>query len=59
MSIKENPNTLLEKADRASNLIEQMFLAHKISDENQFDSAHKEAGKLLFEMITELDKRFT
>ena len=32
----ENPKTLLEKVDAASNLVEQMQIAHAVKDEKTF-----------------------
>ena len=52
MSIEmENPTTILEKVDAASNLVEQMYLAHMIKDEKHFEEAHKKAGELLSDVI--------
>lgn len=52
MSIEmENPTTLLEKVDAAFNLVEQLYLAHKIKDEKTFEEAHKKAGELLADAI--------
>lgn len=60
MSIEmENPKTLLEKVDAASNYVEQMMLAHMIKDEERFKQAHKEASGLLFDatrMIEETEE---
>jgi hypothetical protein len=53
-----NPKTLLEKADAAANLIEQMFLAHMVKDEKQFREAHTKAGKLMFEVVREIEKAY-
>lgn len=51
MSINmKNPQTKLEKADAAANLIEQMWLAHSIKDETQFKKAHEQASKLMFDL---------
>jgi hypothetical protein len=52
----ENPTTLLEKADAAANLVEQMYLSHKIHDERTFEEAHKKAGDLLRDVIDGLDE---
>lgn len=52
----ENPKTLLEKVDAASNLVGQMYLAHKIKDEKTFEEAHKKAGELLAEAIDLIDE---
>jgi hypothetical protein len=50
MSINlKNPKTLLEKLDAAANLVEQMYLAHKVGDENRFKQAHDACSQLLFD----------
>lgn len=50
MSIEmENPETVLELVDAASNLVEQMSLAHMMSDENHFEKVHAQAAAFLFE----------
>ena len=56
MSIEmENPQGALALVDAASNLIEQMHLAHRIGDEETFKDAHAKAGKFLHEAMIELD----
>jgi len=57
MSIEmDSPKTLLEKIDAASNLVEQMYLAHMIKDEAKFKEAHQKAGTFLFEAINMADE---
>ncbi len=57
MSIEmENPVTLMEKLDAASNLVEQMNLAHMIKDEETFKKAHKKASGLLFDSMRRLEE---
>lgn len=57
MSIEmKNPKTPLEKADAASNLIEQMFLAHTIRDEKKFADVHMRAGKIMFDLCRQLEE---
>jgi len=57
MSIEmKNPKTPLEKSDAIANLIEQLWLAHKVSDEIMFSKAHKQASKLAFELTNELER---
>lgn len=51
-----NPKTLLEKIDAASNLVEQMFLAHMMKDEAKFKEVHKKAGELLFDAVRMADE---
>lgn len=51
-----NPKTLLEYVDAASNLVEQMYLAHMIKDEKKFKEAHDKAGKFLFEALQLIDE---
>lgn len=53
----ENPKTLLEKVDAAANLVEQMMLAKTINDDNRFKKAHQEAGKLLFDVMREMEEK--
>lgn len=53
----ENPKTAEEKIDAASNLVEQMYLAHMIRDEVKFKEAHQRAGQLLFDALRELEDR--
>lgn len=56
MSIEiENPKTVAEKIDAAANLIEQMFLANKIGDQEHFSKVHKKAGQLLFDANRQLE----
>jgi hypothetical protein len=55
MSINmKNPKTPLEKADAISNLVEQMWLSHRIRDEKHFEECHDKAGSLCFELIQQL-----
>ena len=57
MSIKmENPKTLLEKIDAASNLVEQMHIAYMMKDEKTFTDAHRRAGDLLLEAMGMIDE---
>lgn len=57
MSIEmENPKTLLEKVDAASNLVEQMYIAYKMKDEKTFEEAHQKAGELLAGAIDLIDE---
>jgi hypothetical protein len=57
MSIEiENPTTLLEKADALTNLIEQMYLAHRTHNEPMFEKAHKKAGEIGFDLVVELSE---
>jgi len=56
MSIEmENPETVYEKIDAAANLLEQMFMAHRIKDEAHFTKVHKKAGDLLFKAMRQLE----
>lgn len=58
MSIEmDNPKTIMEKVDAASNLIEQMCLAHMIRDEITFRKAHKKAGDLLLDVMQKLEEK--
>lgn len=58
MSINmKNPKTPLEIADAIANLIAQMYLAHQIKDEKQFNSAHSKASDLAFELTNALEGR--
>ncbi len=58
MSIEmENPESVLEKADAASNWVAQMLLAHQVGDEDRFIKAHAEASCLLFDVTVELEQR--
>lgn len=51
MSINmDNPQSLSEKLDALTNLIEQMYLAHRVHDELHFLMAHKQAAKLGFDL---------
>jgi ubiquinone biosynthesis protein COQ9 len=55
MSIEmDNPETPLEKADALSNLIEQMAIAHRISDEQMFKIAYDKAADLGFSLVQDL-----
>jgi hypothetical protein len=57
MSIEmDNPKTLLEKVDAAANLVEQMYLSHKIHDDPHFEESHKRASDLLFEALNMIDE---
>ncbi len=57
MSIEmNNPKTFLEKVDAAANLVEQMYLAHMVKDEQKFKEAHEKASALLFEAIQEIEE---
>lgn len=57
MSIEmTNPQTAIGKIDAAANYLEQMFLAKSINDNTRFAFAHKEAGRLLFEAMQQLEK---
>lgn len=57
MSIEmENPATVYEKIDAAANLIEQMFMSHRIKDEAHFLKSHARAGQLLFEAMRQIDE---
>ena len=40
-----------QKVDKASLLIEEMFLMNAIHDEKKFKEAHNKAGKLLFDAL--------
>lgn len=56
MSIEmNNPKTVYEKIDAAANLVQQMFLAHTIKDEEHFKKSHKQAGDLLFKAMRQLE----
>jgi glycosylphosphatidylinositol transamidase (GPIT) subunit GPI8 len=58
MSIEmENPITILEKIDAASNLVQQMYLAHTIRDEVKFRDAHRQASELLADAIEMCDEK--
>lgn len=57
MSIEmDNPETLLEKVDALTNLVEQMLLAHRMRDEQRFNEAHDKAAQIGFEVIEALQK---
>lgn len=57
MSIEmDKPKTAFEKIDAASNLVEQMMLAHTIKDESHFRSCHRKAGQLLFDALRQLEQ---
>jgi hypothetical protein len=57
MSIEiENPETLLEKVDALTNLIEQMLLAHRMRDEQRFNEAHDKAAQIGFEVSEALQE---
>ena len=57
MSIEmDNPKTTIEKVDAAANLVQQMFMSHRIHDESIFNNAHKKATTLLSEAVEELDR---
>ena len=57
MSIEmDNPQTVLEKLDAISNLVEQMFMAHTIRDEEYFKEVHRKAGKLCFDAARQLER---
>lgn len=51
----DNPKTALEYVDASANLVEQMYLAHMIHDENQFKEAHTKVSEFLFEALNLLD----
>jgi hypothetical protein len=56
MSIEmDNPETPLEMADALTNLVEQMYMAHKVGDERRFESAHKRAGEIGFDLVNKLN----
>jgi len=57
MSIEmENPETLLEKVDALTNLVEQMLLAHRMRDEQKFNEAHDKAAQIGFEVLEALQE---
>ncbi len=57
MSIEmDNPQTILEKIDTLTNLIEQMYLAHKAHNDSMFELAHKAAGNLGFELMRTIEE---
>lgn len=57
MSIEmDNPQTVIEKIDAASNLIEQMVIAHMVKDEQRFRSAHTRASELLLDALNEMEE---
>jgi hypothetical protein len=57
MSIKmENPETLLEKVDTLTNLVEQMLLSHRMRDEQRFNEAHDRASQIGFEISEALQE---
>lgn len=57
MSIEmENPETLLQKVDALTNLVEQMLLAHRMRDEQRFNDAHDKAAQLGFEVMEALQE---
>jgi hypothetical protein len=52
----DNPETLLEKVDALTNLVEQMLLAHKMRDEKKFNEAHDKAAQIGFEVLEALQE---
>ena len=58
MSIEmDNPQTLLEKIDTLTNLVEQMLLAHRMRDEQRFNEAHDKAAQIGFEVMQALQEQ--
>ena len=52
MSIEmDSPVTALEKADALTNLVEQMYMAHKIRNEYKFEEAYNKAGDIGFDLL--------
>jgi len=57
MSINmDDPKTALEKADALTNLVEQMFLAHKTHNEEMFMNAYDKAGNIGFDLVLMLSE---
>lgn len=57
MSIElENPQTLPEKIDAASNFVSQMMLAHKTGDEKHFMAIYERASSLLHGAMQDAEK---
>lgn len=52
----DNQETLLEKVDLLTNLVEQMFLAHRMRDEQKFNEAHDKAAQIGFEISEALQE---
>lgn len=52
----ENQKTVVEMVDAASNVVEQMYMAHMIKDEDHFKRCHQKAGSLLFEALQKLQE---
>jgi len=48
--------TLLQKVDTLTNLVEQMLLAHRMRDEKKFNEAHDNAAKTGFEITKALQE---
>lgn len=58
MSIEmKNPVTIMQKVDAASNLVEQMQMAHMIHDEAHFQDCHKKIGALLFDALRMMEEK--
>jgi hypothetical protein len=56
MSIKmEDTETLMEKMDALTNLIEQMNLSYEIGDRGHFKASYKKAGDLGFDIMRLLE----
>lgn len=57
MSIEmDNPETLLEKVDAITSLVEQMLLAYRMRDEQRFNEAHDKAAQLGNEVMESLQE---
>ena len=57
MSIEmENPVTPLEKADALANLVQQMWLAHQVKDDQMFKTVHEKASKIGFDLVEALQE---
>lgn len=51
-----NVESILEKVERAANLIEIMYIAKQVGDDDKFKQAHESAGKLLFDAARQLEE---
>ena len=56
MSINNKTNTLYEKIDVISNLIEQLFLMNATRDNQNFAVIHKKAINLCFDALKQMEE---
>jgi hypothetical protein len=52
----EVKQTLLEKVEKLTSLVEKMYIAQQMGDDKRFKAAHKEASKIGFEVVHELQE---